>query len=117
MLKELVVSIISGIISALILQAFTGRSGDAPAPRQTMSYQATPARRGGGFARFLLAVGGGIGLAYVIAPFLLRRRYRDFGGYDDFDGLEGLASHAPMLILTVITTIIVWAVLSALTRR
>lgn len=117
MLKELVISVISGIIVAVILQGFRfGRSRSEVAPRQSMSYHAAPARRGGGLLRFVLAVAGGVALAYSVAPFILRRRYRDFGG-DGFDGFDGLAAAAPMLILTVVATIIVWAVLSALSRR
>ena len=120
MLKELVISVISGIIVAVILQGFRfGRSRSEVAPRQGMSYHAAPARRGGGLLRFVLAVAGGVALAYSVAPFILRRRYRDFGGdgFDGFDGFDGLAAAAPMLILTVVATIIVWALLSALSRR
>ena len=123
MLRELLLSIVSGIIVAVILQAFRfGRSRREAGPRQSMSYHAVPERRGGffgGLVRFVLAVAGGIALAYSVAPFILRRRYRDFGGdgFDGFDGFDGLAQAAPMLILTVFATIIVWALLSALTRR
>ena len=124
MLKELLLSIVSGVIVAVILQAFRfGRSRSEAAPRQGMSYHGAPARRSGSFfgglLRFFLAIAGGIALAYSVAPFILRRRYRDFGGdrFDGFDGFDGLAAAAPMLILTVIATIIVWALLSALSRR
>lgn len=124
MLKELVVSVISGIIVAVILQGFRfGRSRSGVAPRQSMNYHAVPARRGGslfgGLLRFILAVAGGVALAYSAAPFIFGRRFRDFGGdrFDGYDGFEGLAAHAPMLILTIVATIIVWALLSALSRR
>lgn len=128
MLKELLLSIVSGVIVAMILQAFRfGRSRSEVAPRQSMSYHAAPARRGGslfgGLLRFVFAVAGGIALAYSVAPFIFGRRFRDFGGgdrfdrFDGYDGFEGLAAHAPMLILTVVATIIVWALLSALSRR
>jgi hypothetical protein len=114
MMKELILSIVSGIISAVILQAFSGRSDSDSAPRQRGGYNAPPARSKGGFGRLLLSVVGGIGLAYAIAPFILRRRYRDFDG---FDGLDSLASYAPMLVLTVFATMVVWAMLSTFTRR
>jgi hypothetical protein len=128
MLKELLLSVVSGIIVALILQVFRfGRSRSQAGPRQAMSYHAAPARRGGSFfgglLRFGLAVAGGMALAYSVAPFIFGRRFRDFGDggrfdrFDPFDGFDGIASHAPMLILTVVATIIVWALLSALTRR
>jgi hypothetical protein len=124
MLRELILSVVSGIIVAVILQAFRfGRPRREAGPRQSMSYHAVSERRGGGFfgglVRFVLAMAGGIALAYSVAPFVLRRRYRDFGGdgFDGFDGFDGLAAAAPMLILTVFATIIVWALLSALTRR
>ena len=125
MLKELVISVVSGVIVALILQVFpSGGSRSEAGPRQSVSYRAVPARRGGSFfgglLRFILAVAGGIALAYSAAPFLLGHRGRDFGGYDRFDRFDGfgeIASHVPMLILTVVATIIVWALLSALMRR
>jgi hypothetical protein len=124
MLRELILSVVSGIIVAVILQAFRfGRPRREAGPRQSMSYHAVSERRGGGFfgglVRFALAMAGGIALAYSVAPFVLRRRYRDFGGdgFDGFDGFDGLAAAAPMLILTVFATIIVWALLSALTQR
>ncbi len=109
MLKELIVSVVSGIIVALILQIFRfGGSRRQAGPRQSMSYAAAPARRsgGGGLLRFILAVGGGIALAYGAAPFILGRHFRNFGGdYDRFDrDFGGFASHAPMLILTVVAT-------------
>jgi hypothetical protein len=121
MLKELIVSVVSGIIVALILQIFRfGGSRRQAGPRQSINYGAAPARRSGsgGLLRFILAVGGGIALAYGAAPFILGRHFRNFGGdYDRFDGFGGFAAHAPMLILTVVATVIVWAFLSALTRR
>jgi hypothetical protein len=125
MLKELVLSVVSGVVVALILQIFRfGGSRSAPAPRQNMRYGAPPARRGGsfigGFMRFGLAVVGGIVAAQSLAPFVLGRRFRDYGDYDRFDrfdGFGGLAQHAPILILTVISTIVIWALLSALRRR
>jgi hypothetical protein len=125
MLKELLLSIVSGVIVAVILQVFRfGRSRSEAGPRQSVGYHAAPARRGGSFfgglLRFFLAVAGGIALAYSVAPFIFGRRFRDFGDYDRFDrfdGFDGIVSHAPMLILTVVATIIVWALLSALTRR
>lgn len=126
MLKELIISVVSGVIVAVILQVFRfgGSSSSQAAPRQNVGYRGPPPRRGGSFfgwfIRFFLAIGGGLALAYSVAPFIFGRRFRDFGDYDRFDGydgLNGIASHAPMLILTVVATIIVWVVLSALMRR
>ena len=125
MLKELIISVASGIIVAVLLQAFRfGRSRSEAGPRRSAGYHAAPARRGGsifgGFLRFVLAIAGGVALAYSVAPFIFGRRFRDFGDddrFDRFDGFDGIANHAPMLILTVVATIIVWALLSALTRR
>jgi hypothetical protein len=104
-----------------------GRARSAPAPRQSMRYyEAPPRRRGsffGGLLRLIFSAAGGIALAYAVAPFIFGRSFRDYGDYDRYDrfdgfgGLEGILNHTPMLILTVVATIIVWAFLSALTRR
>ena len=142
MLKELLISVASGIIVALILQMF--RSGGSSQPRQTrqaMPSYAPPPRRSsgiGGLFRFVLAVAGGVFLAGAASPFVLgflhgdrggggrlRDRFYDRGGSgwfssgyyngpDRFDGIFGLP---PVLVLTVICTILVWALLSAVTRR
>ena len=129
MIKELLISVASGVIVALILQMFRlGGSSRASAPRQTMYGAPPPRRSGGGFFRFVLAVIGGIALAYAAAPFVLearygggrrwdgpRGRYFDSGYYDrGFDGIFGLP---PLLVLTIICTIIVWVLLSAMRRR
>jgi hypothetical protein len=138
MMKELLVSVASGVIVALILQMF--RSGSRTEPRdmrQSIARNAPPPRRRsgiGGLFRFILAVVGGVFLAGAAAPYVLgffregrgygRGRYYDGGqgwfnsgyydGADRFDGIFGLP---PMLVLTVIGTIVVWLFLSALTRR
>lgn len=127
MLKELIISVFSGIIVAVVLQMFGGRGGRRePAPRQSMQtyhYSAAPPRRSGlgRFIRLILAVGGGIALAQIAAPFVLRRRYRDFdGGFDRFDGFDGIHSigpYLPMIGLTIVSTIFVYMLLSAMTRR
>ncbi len=127
MLRELLLSVASGVIVTLILQIFgMGGGGRVGAPRQTMtSYAPLPRRRSfiGGVFRLVLAVVGGVALAYAAAPFVFARRFGEYGGYerydrfDRLDGFRGIASHAPILILTVIGTIIVWVVLSAMTRR
>lgn len=58
--------------------------------------------------RFVFSVAGGIGLAFVAAPLLRPSFHRaSIGGLD----------HFPMLAATIIGTIIVWVLLSALTRR
>jgi hypothetical protein len=127
MIKELLLSVVSGVIVAVILQMFGGGNGrrDA-APRQSMrnyNVAAPRPRRSlfGRFIRLVIAVGGGIALAQIAAPFILRRRYRDFdGGYDRFDGFDGIdsiAPYLPMIGLTVIGTILVYMILSAMTRR
>lgn len=124
MLKELIVSIISGIIVALLLQVFGGR-GDrgSSAPSQSMNtynYRPAAPRRSafGRLVRLILAVGGGILLAQMAAPFILRRRYRDFdGGFDGFDGLHSITPYLPMIGLTIVSTILVYVLLSAMTRR
>jgi hypothetical protein len=139
MMKELLMSVASGVIVALVLQMF--RFGGRAEPRQMRqsmpAYAPAPRRRSGigGLFRFILAVVGGLFLAGAAAPYVLgflqggggrgpRGRYYDGGhgwfnsGYYDgpnrFDGIFGLP---PMLVLTVISTIIVWALLSAMTRR
>jgi hypothetical protein len=141
MLKELLISVASGVIVAMILQMF--RSGGRSEPRQVRQavsgYAPPPRRRSGigGLFRLVLAVGGGVFLAGAAAPYVLRfldggrgggwrGRYGDggggrgwfnsgyFDGPDRFDGIFGLP---PMLVLTVICTILVWALLSAMTRR
>jgi hypothetical protein len=141
MLKELVISVVSGVIVAVILQMFGrgGRSSErsgASAPRQTMYGSAPPpARRsGGGFGRFVLAVVGGLILAYAVAPMVLgalhggggrgwggggRGRFYDGGGpggYFDRGG-DGIFGLPPLLVLTVVGTVIVWVLLSAMRRR
>jgi hypothetical protein len=142
MMKELVISVVSGVIVAMILQMF--RAGGRSEPRQmrqaTPSYAPPPKRRGGigGLFRLLLAVAGGVFLAGMASPFVLgilhggrggggRGRYWDGGGggqgwfnsgyYDSPDRFDGIFGLPPMLVLTVICTILVWALLSAMTRR
>lgn len=125
MLRELVVSIVSGIVVAMILGMFrTGGGRSAPQPRSTARYYEAPPRRNGGFfgglMRFVLSVAGGLALAFFAMPLLFGRRFGNFDHYDRydrFDGFHGLTSHAPILILTVVGTIIVWSILSAFTRR
>lgn len=126
MLRELLLSVASGIIVAVVMQVFR-RSGRSDAGmRQTMSsvnYR-QPRRQGsfaGGLLRFLLAIGGGLALAYSVAPFILPRSFRDFDGrrdrFDGFDGFDAISANAPMLILTVLSTIIIWMLLSSMMRR
>jgi energy-converting hydrogenase Eha subunit A len=146
MLKELLISVASGVIVALILQLFRsgGRSEPRPMRQSVSGYAPAPRRRSGigGLFRLVFAVGGGIFLAGAAAPFVLgffdEGRGGPRGGYygggrggfdgggrgwfnsgyfdgpDRFDGIFGLP---PMLVLTVICTILVWALLSAMTRR
>jgi hypothetical protein len=131
MLKELLISIVSGVIVAILLQIFRigGSTSPSNAPRQTMYGSAPPARRsgGGGFFRFVLAVIGGLVLAVATMPFVLealhggrgggygRGRSFDSGYYDR--GGDGIFGLPPLLVLTIIGTIIVWVLLSALRRR
>jgi hypothetical protein len=126
MLKELIISVVSGLIIALILQLFgVGNSGNT-APRQSQSIRnynyAPPKRRSffGRLVRLVLSVVAGIAFAQAAAPFIMRRQFGDFDRYerfDRFDGVEGLANFAPIIILTVIGTAIAYMILSALTRR
>ncbi len=133
MIKELLVSVVSGVIVAMILQMFRfgGGGSRVAAPRQTM-YGAAPPRRssGGGLFRFVLAVIGGIVLAFATAPMVLdalhggrsngfRGRFYNGGGPGGyFDrGSDAIFGLPPLLVLTIIGTIIVWVVLSALRRR
>ena len=133
MLKELLVSVVSGVIVALILQVFRfgGSGGRTSVPRQAV-YNAPPPRRsgGGGLFRFVLAVIGGLVLAFAAAPVVLsalhdrhgggfRGRFYDGGGpggYFDRGG-DAIFGLPPLLVLTIICTIVVWVVLSALRRR
>jgi len=148
MVKELLISVASGVIVALILQMF--RFGGRSEPRQMHqsmpSRAAPPPRRRsgiGGLFRFVLAVGGGLFLAGATAPFVMglfregrggyaRDRYFEGSGRGGFDGggrwfnsgyfdspdrFDGIFGLPPMLVLTVICTILVWALLSAMTRR
>jgi hypothetical protein len=142
MLKELLISVASGVIVALVLQMFRfgGRSSEPrrSGPRQTMYAAPPPARRsGGGFSRFILAVVGGLVLAFFAAPMVIdalhgggggrggwgggggRGRFYDGGGpggYFDRGG-DSIFGLPPMLVLTIIGTILVWMVLSAFRRR
>ncbi len=124
MLRELLLSVASGVIVAVILQIFGfGRRREAVtrAPSRSARY-APPRRRSffGRIMRLLVAVAGGIALAQSIAPFLLPRRFGVYGEYDRFDRYDdygSLAVDAPILVLTMISTAIVYIVLSALTRR
>jgi hypothetical protein len=112
MLKELIVSVISGIIVAMILQIFPSRARSESQPPMRKPIAPQPAaQRGssiGGLMRFIVSVAGGMGLAYTVAHSL---HLRHLGHGDD------IASHAPMLVLTIIGTFIVWLLLSAMTRR
>jgi hypothetical protein len=113
-LRELVISVASGLIVALILGVF--RRGGQARPRRRIAYESSPPRPLlGGLMRLILAVGGGIGLAYVLAPMLVGRRFGYYGGYGRYDG--SLAAHTPMIVLTVLGTAVVWLLLSALSRR
>jgi hypothetical protein len=134
MMKELLVSVVSGVVVALILQLFRvgGNGGGTSTPRQAIYGAAPPRRsRGGGLFRFMLAVIGGLVLAFAGAPLVLsalhdRRgeggfRGRVFdgggpGGYFD-RGNDAVFGLPPLLVLTIICTIVVWVVLSALRRR
>lgn len=121
MLRELILSVVSGVIVALILQLFgAGRRRDT-VPRQNMrNYNYAPPRRRsffGRLVRLVLSVGGGIALAQAAAPFILRRRFGEFDDYDRFDRFDGFGGDIPILVLTVIGTILVYMVLSVLTRR
>ena len=125
MLKELIISVVSGLIIALILQLFGVGRGRDTAPRQSQNIRnynhAPPRRRSffGRIVRLVLSVTAGIAFAQAVAPMILRRRFRDFDGYDrfNFDGVETLSNFAPIIILTVIGTAIAYMILSALTRR
>jgi hypothetical protein len=141
MMKELLVSVASGVIVALLLQMF--RFGGRTEPRdmrQSMPRHAPPRRRSGigGLFRFILAVVGGLLLAGAAAPYVLPFLHGGRGGprggfyggsggrghgwfnsgyYDGPDHFTGIFGLPPMLVLTVIGTIVVWLFLSALTRR
>jgi hypothetical protein len=122
-LRELFVSVVSGIVVAFVLDLFK-RGRDRDRLHSQAIRHDPPPRRGsflpGGLTRLSLAVAGGIALAYSIAPLLLGRRLGQFGGYgrfDRYDGYGSLASHLPMIVLTVLGTVVVWALLSVLTRR
>jgi hypothetical protein len=124
MLRELLLSVASGVIVALILQIFgVGRRRNT-APRQPMrNYHYAPPRRRSFFGRvirLILSVAGGIAIAQAAAPLILRRRFGDFGDYDRYDRVGGfgdISNHVPILVMTVIGTIIVYMVLSIMTRR
>lgn len=66
LLNELIVSIIGGVITALILSIFT-RGSRASAPRQSQRIEThKPARGGfGNFLQVLLAVTGGVAFAVI----------------------------------------------------
>lgn len=129
MLRELLLSVASGIIVAVVLQIFRRRDRrDEPVRQMAGNVRYAPPRRRqgsifGGLVRFVLAIAGGIALAYAAAPFILPRRFRDWGDYDGYDrydgfrGLQDITSNAPMLMLTVFGTIVCWMVLSAMMRR
>lgn len=61
--------------------------------------------------RFIFSVAGGIGLAYIAANALHLRHFHGMSR------AGGIATHSPMLLFTVIGTVIVWLLLSSLTRR
>lgn len=140
-MKELLISVASGIIVALVLNMFRIGGGEST-PRHAVYAAPQPARRrsgGGGMFRFLLAVAGGLGLAFAAAPFVLgalqgerrggigalRARLEDYDGprrwmfdsgyYDR--GQDGIFGLPPLLVLTIVCTILVWVLLSAMTRR
>lgn len=127
MLRELLLSVASGVIVALILQIFGFGRRHATVPRQSMrNYNYAPPRRRSAFGRFIrliLSVAGGIALAQAAAPFILGRRFGDydrFDRYDRYDGFnrfDGFSEHIPIIIMTVIATAVVYMILSAMTRR
>jgi hypothetical protein len=116
MLRELIVSVVGGLIIALILQTFGRNRRRETAPHQTMNMYNTappPRRRSffGVLMRLLFAVAGGIAIAQAAAPFLFRR------GFRDFDRFDGAIPDIRILALTVGGTILVWMILSVFTRR
>lgn len=138
MLRELILSVASGVIVALIMQifGFFGRRRRAPAPRpavKSYDYAPPPAPQRRSFSgrvvRFVLSVIGGIALAQTAAPFLIRRGFADFdrhdrhdrfdrfNDYDRFNGFDGWTNDIPILGLTILGTIICYMILSVLTRR
>jgi hypothetical protein len=129
MLREILLSVASGIIVAVVMQIFRRRDNRVRQVVSSPNYS-QPRRRssvGGGLLRFVLAIAGGQALAYSVAPFILPRRFRDFDGGDDrfggrdrfdgFDGIDAITANGPMLILTVVSTIVIWMLLSAMMRR
>ena len=129
MLRELLLSVASGIIVAVVMQIFRRRDNRVRQVVSSPNYS-QPRRRGsvgGGLLRFVLAIAGGLALAYSAAPFILPRRFRDFDdggdrfggrdGFDGFDGIDAITANGPMLILTVVSTIVIWMLLSAMMRR
>ncbi len=122
MLRELILSVASGVIVAVVMQVFGfGNGRREVAPRQNMrNYNYAPPKRRsffGRFVRLILSVLGGIAFAQAAAPFILRRGFGEFERFDRFDRFDGWAGDIPILVLTVVGTIVVYMILSALTRR
>lgn len=118
MLRDLIISVISGVVVALILQIFGfGRSKSAaPSQTMTMNNYKQPRRRSmfGGLVRLVLAVAGGIAFAQAAAPFIFGRVLRSSGAFERY---EALTPQTVVIGLTVLGTIIAWMILSAITRR
>lgn len=95
MIRELILSVASGVIVAFILQMFGGGRRDTALRPASRSYNyVQPRRRSffGRLVRLILSVAGGIAFAQAVAPFILRRRYGGFDRFDRFDGLDGLSA-------------------------
>lgn len=119
MLKELLLSVVSGVIVALVLQMFGSGRRRETAPRQNQSvHNYRAARRGPGlFGRLIklgLAVTGGIAFAQAVTPIVFRSR---FDRFDRFEALNTLPPYGIAVILTVIGTILAYMILSIVFRR
>lgn len=127
MFRELMMSVASGVVVALVLGIFRGMFGGGrrSQPVQAQNYYAAapaPRRRRsflGGITRIVLAVIGGVMFAQFIATYFrigFRRNNFNPRGYG-YEVYDGLYLDPKMIILTVIGTMLVWMFLLAITRR
>ena len=108
-LTELVISVVGGVLTALVLTMFSRRSrGNTTAVPATQTANQAPFARGrsgfGDFFRMVFAVIGGIAVAMVLGRFLIRAGVVP----------QGMPTR---LILLVGGTIVFWLLLSGLRRR
>ena len=106
-LTELIVSVVGGVLTAMILAIFSGRSrraGNVAVNRQSAAAEPRRSSLFGDTIRLVLAVIGGIAVSIVLGGILIQAGIAPRGA-----GVR--------LVLMVVATVLFWLILSAGRRR